>query len=1408
MTVRQTAPGSSGGAAPPAPLPTPPALQSLSVEEKRRLLTELLQRKAAQPQHHQPSLAQERLWFLHQLDHQSAQYNMLIAWRLTGNLVVTAFQQSLQEIVRRHAVLRTTFKADAAGMPMAVVAPSVEVQFVVEERSGLDDAALEQLLTAEIDSSFDLTKGPLFRARLLKVAPAAHIVIWKVHHILFDGYSGNLWLQELTTLYNAFVQGRPAALPALPLSYYDYAQQQRAQLAGAQLQPLLAYWQTALAGAPPLLELPTDHPRPALPSRRGQVLPIRLEATVFQALRELSRQTGVTLFVTLQAAFLVLLARYSRQRDLVIATAVANRTRLELEPLMGFLVDTVALRHQVADELSFRELLPRVQQTTRQALAHQALPFEKLVTLLQPERTLSHAPIAQVTFSFVPTGNSTAPSLTGLTISSVEWQRTTAKFDLGLLMAEDQGELWGQWEYNTDLFEAATIKRMAGHYQTLLASIIANPDQRIGDLPLLTAAERYQLLVEWPTRSVDGEAKTIHQLFEEQAARTPNALAVVMPGKQRTEDRRQRTEDGDRETGEGGLVGGQSLTYAELNVRANQLAHQLRALGIGPEMIVGVCLERSLDWVISFLAILKAGGAYLPLDPTYPQERLAFMLEDAAPSVIVTHSRHRGLFPATRAVRCYDTDAPLLAQQPTANPISGVKPDNLAYIIYTSGSTGKPKGVLNEHRGVAKLAPDQVAIFGLQSTSRLLQVVSLNFDVSISDLVTTLCAGAALVLAPPDMPIAADSLTRLINEQGITHFGMVPTLMAKMNPAALPTLQTVMVGGEPCPSELVRRWSGGYRFLNLYGPTEASICTTIMDYRAYTAASPNQPPPIGCAVADKQLYVLDANQQLAPIGVPGELYIGGPGLARGYLNQPALTAETFIANPFAGPGDSASSRLYKTGDLVRWLPPAPNRLPNLEFLGRIDQQVKIRGFRIEIGEIEALLNEHPALQAAVVVVQEARGEKRLVAYVVVKEHGVGSKEQIATRLRAYLKQKLPDYMIPAFFVQLDAFPRTANDKVDRNALPPPDLGQRATALVAPRDPFEHELAAIWQQVLDNPAVGIHDNFFELGGQSLLAVQLIAYVQKALGRELPVALLFQAPTIAELATVLRQQQTTPAWSPLVAIQPRGAKPPLFCMPGMGGQVFGFYALARCLGPDQPLYGLQMRGLDGRAAPHTTIEAMAADYVAAIREIQPRGPYHLLGQSLGGMVAFEMAQQLCRAGETVAPLLILDMFAPPFLPEVEAAHADDPRWWSTLAEYLGALSNTTVNLATDLLAQQTPDEQLAHFQQALEAAHLLPVGSDLQQVRGMAAVFRANQLLAYTPQATTPVPICLLQATERNAVRESAYPQEPTWGWSRYANSALTVSETPGDHFTMLIEPNVQTLVQKLLDRQAVHVTLQN
>lgn len=1391
--TRPTAPSLLSSAAPAIGQPTPTTLQDLSAEEKRRLLTELLQRKAAQPQRYQPSLAQERLWFLHQLDNQSASYNMLIVWRLTGRLSLAALQQSLQEIVRRHAVLRTTFQADGAGMPIAIVAPAVEVQLVVEEQPALDDATLEQLLSAEINISFDLATGPLFHTRLLQVAPDEHILLWKVHHILFDGYSGNLWQQELITLYNALVQGRSAALPALPVSYYEYAQQQRAQLEGAQLQTLLAYWQTTLAGAPPLLELPTDRPRPSLPTRRGQVLQVRLEATLRQALRELSRQAGVTLFVTLQAAFVVLMARYSRQRDLVIATAVANRTRPELEPLLGFLVDTVALRHQVADELSFRELLKRVQQTTRQALAHQALPFEKLVTLLQPERTLSHAPIAQVTFSFVPKGDATVPPLTGLTITPVEWQRTTAKFDLGLLMAEEQDELWGQWEYNTDLFEVATVERMAGHYRTLLTSVIADPDQPIGALPLLTPAEIHQLLVEWHHVSDDGQAKTIHQLFEEQVARTPHALAVIMPDKVNSPS---------------------CLTYAELNARANQLAHQLQTLGIGPEKIVGVCLERSLAWVVSFLGILKAGGAYLPLDPTYPAERLAFMCEDAAPTVIVTQSRHCALLPEMQPVVCFDADAHMLAQQSTVNPASGVRPDNLAYIIYTSGSTGKPKGVLNEHRGVAKLAAAQVDILGLQATSRLLQVVSLNFDVSLSDLVTTLCAGAALVLAPPAMPIAAESLTRLINEQGITHFGMVPTLMAKMNPDDLPNLQTVMVGGEPCPAELVRRWSAGYRFLNLYGPTEASICTTIMDYRNYTPAAPNQPPPIGCAVADKQLYILDANRQLVPAGVPGELYIGGPGLARGYLNQPALTAETFTPNPFAQPDDDQRCRLYKTGDLVRWLPAAPNRLPNLEFLGRIDQQIKLRGFRIEIGEIEALLNEHPALQAAVVVVQTVRNEKRLVAYIVAQPpSGIEAAEQgqspiiSPATLRNYLKQKLPDYMIPAFFVQLDAFPRTANDKVDRNALPLPDLEQRTNALMPPRDALERELTAIWQQVLDSPMLGIHDNFFELGGQSLLAVQLIAHVQKVLGRELPVALLFQAPTIAELATALRQQQAAPAWSPLVAIQPRGAKPPLFCVPGMGGHVFGFYALARSLGSDQPVYGLQMRGLDGQVAPHTTIEEMAADYIAAIREMQPHGPYHLLGHSLGGLIAFEMAQQLCQAGETVAPLLILDMFAPPLQPAVAKAHTDDPSWWSTLAAYLEALSNTEINLATADLAHQTPDEQLAHFQQALEAAHLLPVGSDRQQVRGMAAVFRANQQLAYAPQAIYPVPICLFQAAERNAVRESAYPQEPSWGWSQYTAGALSRCITPGDHFTMLIEPHVQTLAQNVLERQALQANLQ-
>lgn len=1394
MTTHLMAPNQAG----PIRAATGSPPQPLSVEEKRRRLAKLLQSKATAPTQYAPGLAQERLWFLAQLQGNHAAYNMVDALRLQGRLNVTALERSLNEIVRRHAVLRTSFTSDDKGLPVAMVAPTLTLTLPVLEMPAADEAAIAACLTGAIDQPFDLTVGPLLRVQLLKLATDEHILVWVIHHIIFDGYSAAVWTQELVTLYNAYLRNAPSPLAELPLTYYDYVHQQRQQMVGARWQQLLAYWTTALADAPPLLELPTDYPRPAVYTQRGGVYPLTIAADLVQSLKAVSVQAGVTLFVTLQAAFVVLLARYSRQTDLVIGTAVTNRTRAEMEGLIGFLANTVALRHQLADQPSFLALLQRVQQTTRQALAHQEFPFEKLVSILQPERNLSHAPLVQVAFSFLrQTEKTAALQLTDLTVTPIKVERTTAKLDLSLLLTEVEGEIEGIWEYNSDLFTPATIARMNGHLQTLLAGIIADPTQAITALPMLTATETEQILVEWATPQgglVTGDLTTAEQgsgqqffieQFTAQVTHIPDAVAVVMAGTQAPINTQQ------------------SLTYRELEQRANQLAHHLQGLGVGPEVMVGLCVERSLDLIVGLLGILKAGGVYVPLDPAYPPDRLAFMLADAAPAVLVTHRQYRAQLSTATPLVLLDDDAAQLAQQPRTCPNSKVTADNLAYVIYTSGSTGRPKGVLLEHRGLANLAQAEIAAFGVQPGHRVIQLASSNFDASIWEIAMTLCAGATLVLADTADLLPGPVLTQLLQQQAITHASIVPTALALLEPADLPDLQTLIVGGEACPAALAAQWIPGRRFFNVYGPTEITVCATIMDCAAWH--DHQQPPPIGRPLANTQLYILDQHLQPVPVGVPGELYVGGVGVARGYLNRPELTQERFISNPFEQIRTSAggSARLYRTGDLVRWQPNG-----NIDYLGRVDQQVKLRGFRIELGEIETVLTQHPAVQEAVVILREEPGGARLTAYVTLKRQAVPT--LTAATLRAYLQTKLPDYMVPAAFVLLETLPWTPNGKVDRKALPAPtlaDMGgqasrgyhqqRRAARPQRPRTLTEQKVMQVWEATLggNNQAgmIGLDDNFFDIGGHSLLAVQLLVKLRQTFGQQLSLRTLLQNPTVAALAQTL-QQGDQQASSALVALQPAGERPPFFCLPGAGGTVLYLYALARALGEEQPFYTFEAAGLDGKTAPYIDVDAAAAHQVAALQRQQSAGPYYLGGHSHGGWVAFAMAQQLLRAGAKIGCLVILDATAPgearPQYDEVELLLAYAQRFTEEFG-YPATFQRAA-------LESLTRHARLEWLKTTLEAASALPPGSTMEDIQGLFNVFQADSQSQYDPAEFIRLPIHLFLAAETDPASKEA----KIAGWQRYG--PVTVYHTPGTHLGMLYQPQVQTLAQHLAAcLQAVH-----
>jgi amino acid adenylation domain-containing protein len=951
--------------------------------------------------------------------------------------------------------------------------------------------------------------------------------------------------------------------------------------------------------------------------------------------------------MVLLGAFKTLLYRYTGQDDVLVGSPIAGRNWPEVEGLIGCFLNTLVLRTDLSGNPSFRELLARVRDVAMSAYSYQDVPFERLVEELHPERDMSRNPLFQIMFVLQ---NSSTVELPGLSVTPIGLDRGAVPLDLILSMEETAHGLAGWWEYNTDLFDDTTIARLASHFQTLLEGVIAEPERRLSDLPLLTNEER-RLLSEWnDTRANYPRDLCLQGLFEAQVERTPDAIAV--------------------------LCENQQLTYRELNRRANQLAHHLRKLGVGPDVRVGICIERSLEMVVGLLGVLKAGGAYVPLDPEYPRERLVFMLEDSHAAVLLTQKRlQESLFEDRRSkpvpspspllriesaegmedgkdsdprfsilggsqnIVCLDTGWHTITQESEQDPMSEVTAENLAYVIYTSGSTGQPKGVMIPHRAICNHMFWMQERFPLSADDRVVQKTPFSFDASVWEFYAPLMAGVPLVMARPGGHRDSAYLVSLIAAQKITVLQLVPSLLQMIleeeEVDQCRCLRRVFCGGEALPIELQEHFFGrmGAELCNLYGPTEASIDATFWPCRR---EANEKSVPIGRPVANTEVHVLDGHLQPVPLGVPGELYIGGQGLARGYWNRAELTAEKFLPDPFSA---QQGARLYRTGDLVRYRPDG-----SIEFLGRIDHQVKMRGFRIELGEIESVLSRHPAVANALVMVREdAPGDQRLVAYII-PDHRAAEEEE----LRTFLKAQLPDYMVPSALLPLETFPLTPNGKVDRRALPMPGSirTERETSYAAPRDTLEIQLASIWQKVLGRERIGIKDNFFDVGGHSLLAVRLLAQIEKMAGKKLPLATLFQAPTIEQLAKILRQEEWKAPWSSLVAIQPLGSKPPFFCVHAAAGNVLFYSDLARHLGSDQPFYGLQAQGLDGDEDPYNRVEEMASHYIDEIRTVQPKGPYLLGGLSFGGVLAYEMAQQLRAQGEKVGLLVLFDTYGPDY------------------------------------------------------------------------------------------------------------------------------------------------------------------
>ncbi len=1030
------------------------------------------------------SFAQQRMWFLQQFAPDSATYNIPIIHRVSGLLEIPILEESLVTLVKRHESLRTSFML-VNEQVICAIAETISLAFaVVKLDPAITPESIQQLIDAEICQPFNLSTLPLFRVKILELTDRDRILIINFHHIIADGWSINIFMQELAELYQSYRHNKPISLKDLPIRYVDFAVWQRQWLQGEMLRSLIKYWQQQLAEPLPILSLPTDHPRPLVQTFRGATQPISLSVTLTAQIKNLAQRTETTLFMILLAAFQILLARYSGQTDIIVGTPISGRNQVATEGLIGLLLNSLAIRIDLSGNPTVAELLGAVRAVTLTAYTYQDLPLEQLIEALQIKRELSYAPLFQAMFTLLNTPSQPAKFSEDLELTPV-WSHTgTTKVDLTLGLQEIGLEIVGVFEYNSDLFDAKTIQRLIGHFQTLLEGIVNKPTQRIAELPILTETERQKILIDWQQTQIEyPRDKTIAQLFEEQVEKNPDAIAAIY-------------ED-------------QQISYQELNQRANQLAHYLHKLGVGNDQPVGICVERSIDMLIGLIGILKVGGAYLPIDANYPSDRIDYMLADAQVRILVTQqSLSSNFLNSQLLVIELDRGWESIAKESTENLSSNTTAENLAYIIYTSGSTGEPKGVVVSHRAVNRLVINTNYI-KLSPSDRVAQASNVSFDAATFEIWVALLNGARLIGITKEVILSPQKLAKQIRQQQITTLFLTTALfnqIAKQVPDAFSPLHNLLFGGEASDPKTVREviaQGQPDRLLHVYGPTENTTFSSW--YLAESVDEGATTIPIGKAIANSQMYILDHDLNLVPIGVAGEIYVSGDGLAKGYLNRPELTTEKFIHHSFTG---SESVRLYKTGDLGKYLPDG-----NIEILGRSDFQVKIRGFRIELGEIETALRRQEQVRETIVIAfDDERGSKQLVAYIVSKIKSLTNRE-----IRNFLKENLPDYMIPVFFVFLDHLPLTPNGKVDRKALPAPDLSSLSleSIFVSPSTPTEQAIAKIWCEILKIEQIGVHDNFFELGGHSLIATQVMSRLPQLFTLDLPLSLLFELPTIAEL-----------------------------------------------------------------------------------------------------------------------------------------------------------------------------------------------------------------------------------------------------------------------------------------------------
>ncbi len=1325
--------------------PTVAALapQLHTVEKSLRPLTAM-----PRPERIPLSYAQQRLWFIDQLEGTSAEYNMPEAMRLRGKLDMDALERTVHAIVERHESLRTIF-TEVNGEPVQVVLPELRLDIPLEDLSGLTDEAkfdrVVKTIKREFSQPFLLSQGPLLRVRLIKVGEADHVFLRTFHHIISDGWSQSVFNREFMALYQAFHDGLENPLPPLPIQYADFSIWQRKWLDEKALRRELDYWKKQLAGIPEQLDLPKDRPRPPVQTFVALMCSAQLDAAQMAALKQFSQMHEATLYMTLLSAFAVLLYRYSGQDDVVVGSPIANRPEFQLEQLIGFFVNSLIVRTRVRPQQSFQELLGAVRAMALEAYQHQDLPFERLVAELSPVRSLNVTPVYQVMFAVqnAPMG---AQKLKGLEIEPISTGEPRVRFDLEVHAWEREDGMDFYWMYNRDLFDRWRIDQMARHYIALLTAAITDPEKAVWQIQMLSAAEQAEVL-EKPNQTGHSipRNKTIPDLFQEQAQKTPTAVAV--------------------------LCGGHSLSYTELDARSSAVAGYLITIGVRLESLVGICMDRSLDMVVAVIGVLKAGGAYLPLDPEYPEARLAQMLADASPVAVISTKSLCGRLPAGANVCCLDEALMQTSLDMHNDPADfqqgrdRLLPQHAAYVIYTSGSTGIPKGVVVTHGSAVALLSWAASFFGEARLSRVLASTSLNFDVSVFEIFAPLVSGGSIDIVRNLLALA----DRRGEEWNGSLISAVPSAFSSLldQSDAYRNVNTIVLAGEALPPGLVREIHEivpECRIANLYGPTEATVYAT-----AWISDMKDDVVSIGRPIWNTRVYVLDVSLQPVPIGVTGDLYLAGSGLARGYLNRPGLTAERFVADPWTSePGE----RMYRTGDLVRW-----QTNGELEYLGRSDQQVKIRGYRIELGEIETALRDIDGIRQCVVITREdGGGNPQLVAYAV---PGPGVTLD-ATALRHHLSMKLPDYMLPAAFVVLEALPLTSSGKLDRRALPAPEW--RREKYVAPRTPQEEMLCQIFAEVLAVRQVGVHDNFFALGGHSIAATRLVSRIRTALGVDLSLRALFESPTVSDLSLKLASRLShESAMGQVLALRPKGNLNPVFCLPGATGLSWSYAALVRELDPERPIYGLQARGIEIETPLPESIDELADTYFELVRKIQPEGPYYLVGWSVGGLVAHSLACRLQRQNEKIAMLALLDSYPAAGLKNSPALALQEAI--QDFAEFM--------QLDTEALKGRP-----------LNLPNLVAAARETEHVLGLVGLEKAERMYKLYERTTALIfdfhpgvyegNVLFFAATDRR--REIVSPRM----WGPYVTGEIEVHDISGRHAQM-IDPAAMSTIGRLLEQ---------